>query len=60
MYAFEASFVDHFCSLCFVFVVFSCIFIVAVWSPAGKGLTSLLSCVYVFLSHVVSWVRCGA
>ena len=27
---------DHFCYLCFVFVLFSCLFIVALWSPAGK------------------------
>ena len=38
--------------------------IAASWSPAGKGLTSWLSCmlcfiVFLSLSHVVSWVRCG-
>ena len=60
-----ASFVDHFCCLCFVFAVFSCLFIVALWSSAGKGLTSWLSCVWCFivfltLFHVVCWVRCGA
>ena len=32
---------DH---LCFVFGVFSCLVIVAVWSPAGKGWTSWLAC----------------
>ena len=52
---------DHFCYLCFVFVMFSCLFIVALWSPAGKGLTSWLSYLWCFivllsLSHVVSWV----
>ena len=52
------AFVDHFCYLRFVFVMFSCLFIVALWSPAGKGLTFLLSCVLCFiafllLSHVV-------
>ena len=41
-----------------------CLFIAALWSPAGKGLTSCLSCVWCFLvflshSHVVSWVGCG-
>ena len=59
------SLVDLFCYLCFLFVMFSCLFIVALWSPAGKGLTSWLPCVwcfivYLLLSHVVSWVRCGA
>ena len=43
---------DHFCYLCFVFVMFSCLFIAALWSPAGKGLTSWLkfSCVFVTFS----------
>ena len=36
----------------------------ALWSPAGKGLTSGLPCmwrfiVFLLLSHVMSWVRCG-
>ena len=54
---------DHLCCLCLVFVMLSCLFIVALCSPAGKGLTSWLSFVMlvVFLSlpHVVPWVRCG-
>ena len=33
---------DHLCCLCLVFVMLSCLFIAALWSPAGKGLTSLL------------------
>ena len=33
---------DHLCNLRFVFVMLSCLFIAAVWSPAGKGLTSWL------------------
>ena len=37
--------------------------ICALWSPAGKGLTSLLSCVVSNCEFVtfpfVSWVRCG-
>ena len=58
---------DHLCYLCLVFVVLSCLFIAALWSPAGKGrgkgLTFLLlfvmfNCV-LSLSNVVSWVRCG-
>ena len=58
-----ASFVDQFCYLCFVFVLFSCLFIAALWLPPGKGLTSWLSCMWCFivfwsLSHVV--FRSGA
>ena len=34
---------DHLCYLCLVFVMLSRLFITAVWSPAGKGLTSWLS-----------------
>ena len=41
----------------------SCLFIAALWSPAVKGwpLGSCLWCIIVFLSlsHVVYWVRCG-
>ena len=33
---------DHLCYLCLVFVVLSHLFIAALWSPAGKGLTSCL------------------
>ena len=38
-------------------------FIVALWSPVGKGVASRLSCVRHFLvllslSHMASWVRC--
>ena len=28
----------------FVFVILSCLFLATLWSPAGKGLTSWLSC----------------
>ena len=54
---------DNLCCLCLVFVMVSRLIIVALWSPAGKGLTSWLlfvmfNCV-LSLSHVVSWVRCG-
>ena len=34
---------------CFVFFMLSCLFIAALWSPAGKGLTSWLSCMWFFL-----------
>ena len=37
---------DNLCYLCFVFVILSCLFITALWSPAEKGLTSWFS--YVF------------
>ena len=55
---------NTFSYLCFVFVMLSCLLIAALWSPAGKGLTSWLSymlCFSVFLSlfHVESWVSCG-
>ena len=44
---------DHLCYLCLVFVMLSCLFIAAWWSPAGKGLTTWLlfvmynNCVFV-------------
>ena len=31
-------------------VVLSCLFLVALWSPAGKGLTSWLSCLLYFVT----------
>ena len=47
-----------------VFAMFCArLFICALWSPAGKGLTSWLSFVVssvsLSLSPLVSWVRCG-
>ena len=36
---------DPFCYLCFMFGMLSCLFIAALWSPAGKGVTFWLSCV---------------
>ena len=61
-----SSFVDF---LCFFFSVLSLLslcarlFICALWSPAGKGLTSLLSFVVSNCEFVtfplVFWVRCG-
>ena len=39
------------------------VLIAALWSPAGKGLTSwlllVMFIVFLLLSHVLSWVRCG-
>ena len=40
-----------------------CLFFAALWSPAGKELTSwlllVMFIVFLLLSHVVSWVRFG-
>ena len=33
----------------FAFAILSCLFLAASWSPAGKGLTSWLSCMRCFL-----------
>ena len=43
---------DHFCYLCFVFVLFSCLFIVALWSPAGKICPMALLCVMFYCVFV--------
>ena len=57
------SFVDHLCYLCLVFVKRSRLFMAALWSPEGKGLTSwllfMLFLVILLLSHSVSWNMCG-
>ena len=50
--------------LCLVFVMLSHLFIAALWSLDGKGLTSWLSFVmflimFLSLFHVVSWDMCG-
>ena len=57
---------DHLYYFCLVFLL--CfrvhLFIDALWSPAGKGLTSWLSFVMsnceVVTLPLVTWVRCGA
>ena len=46
------SFVDHLCYLCPVFVARSCLFVAALWSPEGKGLTSWLLFVMFFCDFV--------
>ena len=56
---------DDLCYLCLVFVMLSCASVIdALWSPAGKGLTSCPSFVMsnceVVTFLLVSWVRCGA
>ena len=54
---------DHLCILCLVIVMLLHLFIAALWSPAGKGLTSWLLfvtfIVVLLLFHVVSCVMCG-
>ena len=56
------SFVDLFSVLCFLCLC-ERLFICALWSPAGKGLTSWLSFVVSNCEFVtfplVSWIRCG-
>ena len=59
------SFVDLlcFCSVLCLLCLCTRLFICALWSPAGKGLTSWLSFVVSYCEFVtfplVSWVRCG-
>ena len=48
---------DHWYYLCLLFAMLSCLFIAALWSPAGKGLTSWLLFV-VFFCDFVSF-SCG-
>ena len=33
---------DPFCNVCFMFVMLSCLFLAALWSPAGKGKSQYL------------------
>ena len=48
---------DHLCYFCLVFVIRSHLFIAALWSHAGKGLTSWLS--FVLLNCVFVTFPCG-
>ena len=54
---------DYLGFLGFVFLMLLRLFIAALWSPAGKGLTSwllfVMFIVFLLLSHAVSWVRCA-
>ena len=54
---------DHWSVLGLVFLMLSRLFIAALWSPDGKGLTSwllfVMFIVFLLLFHVVSWVRCS-
>ena len=59
------NFMDHLCYFCLLLLCFQArLFVDALWSPAGKGLTSWLSFVMsncdVVTFPLVSWVRCGA
>ena len=56
---------DHLCYFCLVLLCFNArLFVDALRSPAGKGLTSWLSPVMsnrdIITFPLVSWVRCGA
>ena len=48
---------DHLCYLCLVFVMLKRLFIAALWSPDGKGLTSWLS--FVMFNCVFVTFPCG-
>ena len=49
---------DHLCYLCRVFGMLSRLFIAALWSPAGKGLTSWLP--FVMFNCVFVTFLCGS
>ena len=56
---------NHLCYFCHVLLCFNArMFVDALWSPAGEGLTTRLSFVMsncdVVTFQLVSWVRCGA
>ena len=46
---------DHLCYLCHVFVMLLRLFIAAMWSPAGKGLTSWRLFVMFVFCHFPLW-----
>ena len=48
---------DYLCYLCLAFLIPSRLFVAALWSPAGKGLTSLLS--FVICNCVFVTFPCG-
>ena len=54
---------DLLCYLCIMFVMLSRLFIAALLSPEGKGLTSwllfVMFIVILLVSHLISWDRCG-
>ena len=48
---------DPFCYLCFLYNMLSCMFIAALWSPAGKGLNSgsPVCDVFLYFCHFPMW-----
>ena len=47
---------DHLWFLCLVFLMFLHLFIAALWSPAGKGLTSwLLLVMFIVFCYFLMW-----
>ena len=50
-------FVDHLFYICIVLGMLSCLYIAALWSPAGKGLTSWL--LFVMFNCVFATFPCG-
>ena len=47
---------DHLCYLCFVYVMLSRLFISALWSPEGNGLTSwLLFVMFIVVCYFPIW-----
>ena len=47
---------DHLCYLCLVIVMLLRLFIAALWSPAGKGLTSwLLFVMFIVVCYFPMW-----
>ena len=48
---------DHLCYLCLVFVMLSRLFIAALWSPEGQGLTSWLLFV-IFIVILLNMIMC--
>ena len=48
---------EYLCYLCLVFVMLLCMFFAALWSPAGKGLTSWY--LFVISSYEVVTFPCG-
>ena len=49
---------DHFCYLCFMSVMLSCLFFAALWSPGGKW-AGLLALLYMIFSCVFVTFPCG-
>ena len=48
---------DHLCYLCLVFVMLSCLFIAALWSPSEERLTSWL--LFVMFDCIFVTFLCG-